>query len=75
KDWSLLPECRQLTVPTLLIQGRGDEYGTLAQIDAIATEASGPVEKLVLDDCGHTPQRDQEATVLEAIATFTDGRL
>ena len=36
RTWSLGAECQRLTTPTLLIQGEDDEYGTLAQLDAIA---------------------------------------
>jgi pimeloyl-ACP methyl ester carboxylesterase len=70
RDWSLEAEARALSIPKLLIQGRDDEYGTLAQIDRIAELARGPVERLVLDQCGHSPHRDQEAAVLAATATF-----
>jgi pimeloyl-ACP methyl ester carboxylesterase len=70
-DWSLEAEARALSLPTLLIQGRDDEYGTLAQIDRIAELAQGPTECVILDKCGHSPHRDQEAAVLAAIADFT----
>ena len=68
--WSLAPECARLGVPTLLIQGEDDEYGTLAQLDAI--EAAAPVrpQRLVLPRCGHAPHRDCEVQVMEAIAAF-----
>ena len=56
--------------PTLLIQGLDDEYGTLAQLDRIEARVNGPTSRLVLADCGHSPQRDQEAAVLDAIAAF-----
>ena len=69
-DWSLLPECSRLSVPALLIQGRDDEYGTLAQIDAIEARTRAPVRRLVLDGCGHAPQREREQDVVEAIARF-----
>lgn len=69
-DWSLESEARALSLPALLIQGRDDEYGTLAQIDRIAELAQGPVERLVLEKCGHSPHRDQEAAVLAAISVF-----
>jgi pimeloyl-ACP methyl ester carboxylesterase len=69
-DWSLEPEARALSIPTLLIQGQDDEYGTLAQIDRIVELAQGPVERLVLEKCGHSPHRDQEAAVIAAIADF-----
>jgi pimeloyl-ACP methyl ester carboxylesterase len=52
-------------VPTLVIQGEDDEYGTLAQVDAIA-----PAERLILADCGHSPHRDQPDAVLSASAAF-----
>ena len=70
RDWTLEDEARRLAVPALLIQGEGDEYGTLAQIDRIAELAQGPVERLALADCGHSPHRDQEAVVLAAITAF-----
>jgi pimeloyl-ACP methyl ester carboxylesterase len=56
----------------LLIQGRDDEYGTLAQLDRIEARARAPTRRLVLDDCGHAPQRDQESAVLEAIVIFAE---
>ena len=70
RSWSLGPEASRLACPTLLIQGTDDEYGTLAQLDAIAEVAPAPVERLVLENCGHAPHRDREADVLDAIAAF-----
>ena len=67
--WSLGSEVSKLATPTLAIQGADDEYGTLAQLDALAS-APGPVQRLVLDRCGHSPHRDQEAAVLDAISGF-----
>lgn len=70
RTWSLGAEVQRLACPTLLIQGEDDEYGTLAQIDAIAAAAPGPIERLVLPACGHSPHRDQPAAVLDAVAAF-----
>jgi pimeloyl-ACP methyl ester carboxylesterase len=72
RTWSLAKECAALAVPTLLIQGDNDEYGTLAQLDAIAELAPGPVQRVVLSDCGHSPHRDQEGAVLDAISGFVE---
>jgi len=68
RTWSLGPECARLAVPTLLIQGDGDEYGTLAQLDAIEQVALVRPTRLVLADCGHAPWREREVDVIEAIA-------
>ncbi|MGD9804256.1 MAG: alpha/beta fold hydrolase [Hyphomicrobiaceae bacterium] len=70
REWSLEPECARLSIPTLLIQGEDDEYGTLAQLDAIEVAAPIPPRRLVLPGCGHVPQRDCEEEVLDAIAAF-----
>jgi pimeloyl-ACP methyl ester carboxylesterase len=70
--WSLAQDVGRLSVPSLIIQGSDDEYGTLAQVDAICDAAPGPVQRLVLDHCGHAPHRDQEGAVLDAISGFVE---
>lgn len=74
RTWSLGPECARLAVPTLLIQGEDDEYGTLAQLDAIEAVAPMKPVRLVLARCGHAPWRDREADVMTAIQGFSAGR-
>mgnify|MGYP006165856831 CR=1 FL=1 len=55
--------------PLLLVQGRQDEYGTLDQLAAIS-RAAPHARQLVLDDCGHSPHRDQPDALTAAIAPF-----
>ncbi len=61
-----------IEVPVLAIQGYGDEYGTMAQLDDIARTVSGPCELLKLEDCGHAPFRDQPGRTLAALTGFID---
>ena len=68
--WSIEDLLPRIEQPLLLIQGRDDEYGTLAQLDRIEARVKGPTSRLVLSDCGHSPHRDQEAAVLDAIVAF-----
>jgi pimeloyl-ACP methyl ester carboxylesterase len=68
--WNLESLLPLVTCPVLAIQGEQDEYGTLRQIEAIARQVRGPVESLVLPNCGHSPHRDQRQIVLSAITTF-----
>jgi len=56
--------------PLLLIQGRDDEYGSAAQLDAIERQVGGTVARLELADCRHSPHRDQPEATLAAIADF-----
>jgi pimeloyl-ACP methyl ester carboxylesterase len=71
--WSIEDLLPRIEPPLLLVQGRDDEYGTLAQLDRIEAGVKGPTTRLVLPDCGHSPHRDQEAAVLEAIVSFVRG--
>jgi pimeloyl-ACP methyl ester carboxylesterase len=68
--WSIEDLIGDVAQPMLLIQGRDDEYGTLAQLDRIEALARGPTSRLVLDRCGHSPHRDREPAVIEAIVEF-----
>ena len=56
--------------PLLLIQGRDDEYGSAAQLDAIERQVGVTVARLELADCRHSPHRDQPEATLAAIADF-----
>jgi len=70
RDWNIEALLPGISCPLLLIQGRDDEYGTLAQLNAIERQVSGPVERVELDDCRHSPHRDQPEATLAAIADF-----
>jgi pimeloyl-ACP methyl ester carboxylesterase len=70
RDWNIESFLPGIACPVMLIQGRDDEYGTLAQLDAIERGAAGAVERVELDDCGHSPHRDQPSATLAAIAGF-----
>lgn len=73
RHWSIEGLIGQIDAPMLLIQGADDEYGTLAHIESIEAGTRGPASRLVLPACGHSPHRDQEAAVLDAIAAFARG--
>jgi pimeloyl-ACP methyl ester carboxylesterase len=70
RGWNIERDLPRIACPILAIQGAEDEYGTTAQSEAIARQASGPVETLVLPGCGHSPHREQPETVLAAMARF-----
>lgn len=69
RSFDIRPDCRRISAPLLAIQGLGDEYGTLAQLDELALAAPQTVQ-LRLAACGHSPQRDQPDGTLKAIADF-----
>lgn len=69
-DWNIEDCLPKIRCPVLAIQGEADQYGTMAQLDAIARQVAGPCELLKLPDCGHSPHRDKPAEVLAAVAAF-----
>ncbi len=68
--WNIEAYVDRITVPVLVIQGEDDEYGTMAQLDAIAAQVGGPCELLKLPACGHSPHKDQQEKVLKALVEF-----
>lgn len=69
RDWNIEECLPRIAAPVLAVQGYGDEYGTMEQIDRVARGAP-EVEVLKLADCGHSPHKDQPAAVVAAIAAF-----
>ena len=70
RQWNIEETLQRIKCPLLAIQGEQDEYGTMAQLDAIKAQAGGPCELLKLPDCGHSPQKDQPEKVVKAVAEF-----
>ena len=70
RDWNVADSIDYLRVPVLAVQGRGDPYGTLAQIEELETRSYAPVDNLILNDCGHAPHLEHPETVISAVAEF-----
>ncbi|MDX1375683.1 MAG: alpha/beta hydrolase [Burkholderiales bacterium] len=70
--WNIEEYLPRIDCPVLAIQGHDDQYGTMAQLDAIRRQVRGPCELVKFGGCGHSPFRDQPAATLEAIARFVE---
>jgi pimeloyl-ACP methyl ester carboxylesterase len=70
RRWDLRGSLPGVKVPVLVIQGDADEYGTLAQVDAVCGCVGGRAERVILPGCGHVPQKDREEETLAAIVRF-----
>jgi pimeloyl-ACP methyl ester carboxylesterase len=71
RDWSIEREIAAIRCPVLAIQGCRDEYATLEQVHGIARRVPA-ASVLELDDCGHSPQRDQPERVIDAATAFME---
>lgn len=70
RDWNIEEYLPGVRCPVLAIQGRDDEYGTPAQVEAIVTGVSGPAEPLIIANCGHVPHHQAREKVLAEMARF-----
>ena len=61
---------KKLTSESLLIQSADYPYGTLAQIEAIEKLSPAPTQRMILEDCGHSPHVDHPNKTLDSIGRF-----
>jgi pimeloyl-ACP methyl ester carboxylesterase len=71
RDWNIASYAGRVRCPVLLIQGEADEYGTTAQLDAIAAGVAR-TETLLVPGAGHSPHRDAPDVVLDRVVSFVD---
>lgn len=70
RHWNIEDRLPNVDAPILMVQGTADDYGTLAQLDAIERGVRGRCERLVIDGAGHAPHLDARDEVEAAIAAF-----
>jgi pimeloyl-ACP methyl ester carboxylesterase len=72
RSWNIEEYLPSIRCPVLCIQGEEDEYGTIAQVNAIRARLPG-TEIIMLANCKHSPHRDQPEATLERMAEFAAG--
>jgi pimeloyl-ACP methyl ester carboxylesterase len=70
RAWNIEAYLPGVRCPTLVIQGRQDEYGTDRQVNALVAALGDRCEAVMLDRCGHAPHIDQRVTVADIMAKF-----
>jgi len=69
RDWNIEQMLPNIHCPVLAIQGLQDEYGTLEQLERIARHTRH-FDLLSLDNCRHSPHRDQPEAVLGRVTSW-----
>jgi pimeloyl-ACP methyl ester carboxylesterase len=70
RGFDIRPVLHAIESPLMAIQGLDDPYGTITQIEDIASRV--PQTQLVkLENCGHSPHKDQPEQVLQALKYFS----
>jgi pimeloyl-ACP methyl ester carboxylesterase len=70
KSWDIQEYLPKITCPVLVIQGEDDQYGTAAQVEAIATQVTGKAKSLLIPDCAHTPHKEAKDRVIKEMTEF-----
>ena len=74
-NWNIEEYLPDIKVPILAIQGKDDKYGTMAQIDSIINNTGENTRSVIINDCGHSPHKDQEDAVFNVMHDFILGML
>jgi pimeloyl-ACP methyl ester carboxylesterase len=69
-SWNIEEYLPGIRCPVIALQGYDDPYGTMAQLDVLARRVGGRCELVKLENCGHSPFRDQADASLKALAGF-----
>jgi pimeloyl-ACP methyl ester carboxylesterase len=67
RSWNIESFIAGVRCPTLVLQGRQDDYGTDRQVNAITSRLAARWEARLLDRCGHSPHLEQQAVVEDMV--------
>lgn len=68
--WTIVPVLSRIQCPVLAFQGDADQYGTVAQLNALVQEIQTPVTIAEIPHAEHTPRREAEKETLRLITDF-----
>lgn len=74
RNWNIEKLLPRIVCPLMVLQGREDQYGTEAQVEAIISQVSGPVFSSMPEGCGHAPHLEKPELVIEIMAGFVGNR-
>jgi pimeloyl-ACP methyl ester carboxylesterase len=72
RRWDITDSLAYIRVPILIVQGEDDRHGTVRQIETAQEECYCPVEVVLVEGAGHSPQREAPDQTFRAVADFTN---
>jgi pimeloyl-ACP methyl ester carboxylesterase len=72
REWDISEYLAYIRVPVQIVQGAGDQYGTLRQIEIAQEECYCPVDVAMIEAAAHSPHREAPNVTLEAVAGFAN---
>ena len=69
RSFDIRADCQRISAPVLALQGVDDAYGTMQQIEQIRPR-EGHIVLQKLEQCGHSPHRDQTDLTTRLVTEF-----
>ncbi len=70
RSWNIENVLPKIEIPSLVIQGEEDRFGSLRQVEAIQNGCTGPVETFLIPGCGHRPHIENPLETLHRVVEF-----
>lgn len=72
RDWDITEYLPHIGVPTLALQGADDPYGSAAQLEVFARQATSPIETKLIPNAKHSPHLEAKDATLAAVVGFVE---
>jgi pimeloyl-ACP methyl ester carboxylesterase len=69
-NWNISDDLISLSFPSLIIQGKDDQYGSDSQVIDIVNKLGSSSKALFIDECGHAPWKEKTEFVLKEVMQF-----
>ncbi|BDS14908.1 alpha/beta fold hydrolase [Aureispira anguillae] len=70
RTWNIEHFLPQINCPTILIQGKEDEYATNHQLELIADRIGANATTVLLENCAHIPHIQAKEVLLDKVTSF-----
>ena len=71
KHWNIEYLLPSIECPVLVLQGTEDQYGTVAQVESVASKTLD-AQKAMVEQCGHAPHQERTDVVLQLMKEFLE---
>ncbi len=70
QSWNIEPYLKNISCPSLIIQGEKDAYGTNLQVERMVSGIGAHAKALLIPEIGHTPHYEAKEIVKNAVINF-----
>ena len=69
-DWNIEDCLENIKIPLLIMQGSGDQYGTVRQVESIAQRSAGRSQTALIEEAAHSPHLEAPDSVFLYMSEF-----